>query len=509
MIPISSAPGVQRDGTLFDSKAYTDARWCRFYRGKPKKMAGYRELRNDYPEPARGMHIDTIGSLVYTFIGSQSYVQRATIDLSTFSATTSFIDRTPVGFNANINNLWQFDSAFDVGTTAEYVLAHAAPNGRYIASDVARPLYYGDITAATPLAAVASSDVSGGVVVLHPYTIIFGSNGYLAWSVANTPTDFTGVGSGAARVCAHKIVRGLPLRAGPGNAPAGLFWGLETLSRLMYVGGSSVFSYDTISTSSSVLSAASIIEHNGVYYWPSNGGFLMFNGVLQPVPNTYNKAWFYKNLNMTAAQKSFATKIPMWDEIWWCFPKGASTECNHAVIYNYVDNFWYDTPLPDSGRSSAYFQQVYPYLLMMDAGRNNFDAYSLWQHEVGLDKVILSPYQTQAIRSSFRTNQITLLNANPPQDREISVQIVEPDFNQVGDMTMNLYGAANAADKTPSLLASIPVPEPVSGASNEIPGVSVEQRLLEFEFESNVAGGDFEMGRVLAHIEEGGRRRTT
>ena len=44
LIRIASAPGVQRDGTLFDSNSYAEAIWCRMYRGRPIKMQGFREM---------------------------------------------------------------------------------------------------------------------------------------------------------------------------------------------------------------------------------------------------------------------------------------------------------------------------------------------------------------------------------------------------------------------------------------------------------------------------------
>ena len=37
-------PGIKRDGTTFESREFSDGEWCRFQRGVPKKMGGYREL---------------------------------------------------------------------------------------------------------------------------------------------------------------------------------------------------------------------------------------------------------------------------------------------------------------------------------------------------------------------------------------------------------------------------------------------------------------------------------
>jgi len=67
----------------------------------------------------------------------------------------------------------------------------------------------------------------------------------------------------------------------------------------------------------------------------------------------------------------FGFKIPRFGEIWWCFPRGSATECNHAVVYNVRENFWYDTALPDSdtvsqGRTAGVFAKTYQKPFMVD-----------------------------------------------------------------------------------------------------------------------------------------------
>jgi hypothetical protein len=515
IVPISSSPGVQRDGTLFSAQAYTDAEWCRFYRGKPKKIGGFRELSRGLAGIGRGMYSATINAYAYMHIGSANKLERLNVELAT-GTTTGVSDRTPAGFATHASNLWQFASEFDTGSTLNYILAHAAPNLTNIANDTTGPVYYGNMTTTAALTAVASSSVSGGIVVLHPYLFNYGSDGYLGWSVANAPTNLTGAGSGAVRPTASKIVRGLPLRGGPGTSPAGLFWSLDALSRVTFVGGSSVFGFDTISASSSIMSAQAVVEHNGVYYWPSVSGFVMFNGVMKDIPNTFNHAWFYNNVNTSYLPKIFGLKIPSWDEIWWCFPTLQSTECNHALVYNYGENYWYDTSLPGNGRSCGFYEQVFPYPLMVDAGLNTSSLVSLWQHEYGVDEVSGLVPTTLAVRSRFRTNQKSLIapSANAPgQDRALSVSVVEPDFTQTGDLTMRVYGAANATVKSPPQIGDdVTIPDPntgTAGSADKTPGLTVTQRLIQFEFESNVAGGDFEAGNILAHVEDGDNRRQT
>ena len=49
-------------------------------------------------------------------------------------------------------------------------------------------------------------------------------------------------------------------------------------------------------------------------------------------------------------------------EVWWFYPRGDSTECNDAIIYNVRENTWYDAGQALGARRSAgYFSQVFAY----------------------------------------------------------------------------------------------------------------------------------------------------
>ena len=184
--------------------------------------------------------------------------------------------------------------------------------------------------------------VSGGVVVLHPYTFVYGNNGLIKNCAAGNLSDWVSADSNETNVSATKIVKGLPVRGGS-NAPSGLFWSLDSLIRVSYTpttitaGGSpSTFywRYDIISSQSSILSSSSVIEYDGIYYWCGVDRFLAYNGVVQEIKNNTNINYFFDNLNFTQRQKVWAAKIPRWGEIWWFYPHGDSEECNNAIIFN-------------------------------------------------------------------------------------------------------------------------------------------------------------------------------
>jgi hypothetical protein len=361
IVQIKSLPGIKRDGTRFEGDQYVDGQWVRFQRALPRKIGGYRSINKFLRGLVRTLHEYTQDSLTYIHGGSANLLERFYIDGSFNTSVIS--NRTPTTLVANSNNMWQFDVDTALGGGLQLV-AQVAPNLNCICNSTGGQIFTGDefgtgaLVEVTSLPAVYSA--TGGIVALHPYTVVFGNDGFVMWSVPGDPTDYTGSGAGNAYVTGQKLIRGMPLRGGPGNSPSGLLWSADSLIRMSYIGGTAVFQFDTLSAQSSILSAQSVIEYDGIFYWIGSDRFLSFNGVVREVPNQLNLNFFFDNLNYAQRQKVFAYKVPRFGEIWWCFPKDDSLEPNHAVIFNVRENTWYDTPLPNGGRGAGLFPAVFP-----------------------------------------------------------------------------------------------------------------------------------------------------
>ncbi len=357
---LSPRPGVRRDGTRFDSNNYSDAVWTRFQRGRPRKIGGYRLMSDIVSGPVRDVYIHaaSVGNTAHTFSGSGIEV----VSFDEFGDGSGIVVRTPTAYVRNDNNLWQTAAMYSSGGGGQEVLiAAATPDALNIASEVNGKLYSADLAGTGLFTAIQDGAgdiaVSGGCCVLQPFLFVYGNNGLIKNCDAN---DFTvagwapGAGSFAneANVAGTKVVKGLPMRGG-GQAPAGLFWTLESLVRVTFVNsGSVIWNYDTVSASISILAKNSVVEYAGVYYWPGQDRFFAYNGVVQEVPNTENVNFFYDNVNPIHRNKVWAAKVPRFGEIWWFFPFGDSTECNHALIFNVREGAWYDTPISRSAGAS-------------------------------------------------------------------------------------------------------------------------------------------------------------
>ena len=583
VITLNVQPGIQRDGTQFDSIKYVDGLWVRFQRGRPRKIGGYNGLFQNATDISRGMIMQSVNGINYVYSGQSDgvYVWQTNNTNGVGSGPTTVTMSS--AFSSNVNNLWQWDVGYDSGGSGQLtVLGHPGQNLNDISSTVNTPVMvgqfpYGNMTklgiftastvlnstttaTITPanllvdigqtvsgtgitvgttitavsqgsstttitLSAVATStstqtltydnnlSVSGGVCMLYPYVFIYGNNGLIQNNSAGDFQNWVGADANQNNVSATKVVKGMPLRGGT-TSPAGLFWSTDQLTRVTYapqtVGTSTIYwRYDIISTQTSIMSSQCVIEYDGIFYWCGVDRFLMYNGVVQEIPNDTNLNYFFDNLNYAQRQKVWATKVPRWGEIWWFYPSGTSTECNNAIIYNVRENIWYDAGFAiGANRSAGVFSEVFRYPIWADNIANTNGSYTLWQHEIGVDQVYLT--NVDAVQSYFETNSLGWVGGGPgnPQMQGDNVWIrlerIEPDFVQNGNMNVYIKGKgyADEQDVTSQLSPYVFSPTTLKIDMKE------QYREMRLRFESNTFNGNYQMGRILISADIGDIRGT-
>ena len=432
---LDTQPGIQRDGTVFDKMFYNDGEWVRFQRGRPRKIGGYRVISDQLTGPSRGIWVNAQNAFTSIFSGYNNGLQVLTIDnngvgagvgnftLANFTQSNlnlwqmdGFYDVAGTGLQSlvahpgqnlasigNDNNtpvligditaltMSQVGVFTASGTTTnlsatvtlaasntligagQTVTGTGIPANTTVVSIVTTTLVLSNTATASGTVTLTFNNnisVSGGVVSLHPYLFVYGNNGLIQNCSAGNTNDWVSADANATNVASGKIVQGLPVRGGS-NAPSGLFWSLDSLVRVSFIGGTGTpaqyWRYDIISSQSSILSSQSAIEYDGVYYWCGVDRFLLYNGVVKEIPNTMNQNYFFDNLNYDQRQKVWATKVPRFGEIWWFYPRGDATECTDAIIYNVRENTWYDAgEASGAQRSAGYFSQVFAFPVAAD-----------------------------------------------------------------------------------------------------------------------------------------------
>ena len=432
---LDTQPGIQRDGTVFDKMFYNDGEWVRFQRGRPRKIGGFRVISDQLTGPSRGIWVNPQNAFTSIFSGYNNGLQVLTIDnngvgagvgdftLSNFTQSNlnlwqfdGFYDVAGTGLQSliahpglnltsidnDVNtpvligditalNMQQIGVFTDTATTVNLnnviTLAAANPligagqtvtgagipaNTTVVSVSTTSVTISNNATASATVVVTFNNNisVSGGVVSLHPYLFVYGNNGLIQNCSAGNTNDWVSADANATNVASGKVVQGLPVRGGS-NAPSGLFWTLDSLVRVSFIGGTGTppqfWRYDIISSQSSILSSQSAIEYDGVYYWCGVDRFLLYNGVVKEIPNNMNQNYFFDNLNYDQRQKVWATKVPRYGEIWWFYPRGDATECTDAIIYNVRENTWYDAgEARGAQRSAGYFSQVFAYPVAAD-----------------------------------------------------------------------------------------------------------------------------------------------
>lgn len=496
-IRLRSRPGVKRDGTRLEGDHYIDAQWCRWQRGLVRKMGGYTSVVRDLPERVYGMHSFSANGLNYLHFGSSSQLQQRI--LNSMGSAVGSNDRTPPALVSDPDNVWTMDVFFDVNL-GNLLVAHAAPN-MTLSSQTDRAIFSGGVIAAGTLATSSQDSVSGGIITVGNYLVGYGNDGLVQWSAQNNIATGT---LDSDNVTQQKIVTAKRVRGG--GVPAALLWSLDSLVQMTFNDpATSLWDFDIVTEETSILSSRGVIEYDGTFYWPGVDRFLAYNGVVREVPNQLNVNHFFDNLNFAQRQKVFAYKVPRFGEIWWCYPRGSATECTHAIVLNVREGTWYDTVLPNQGRTDGLYPKVYFKPFMVGA-EETIDGFDLWQHETGMNRVRLA--STEPVPAHFETHEISVVDADEgAQNKSLRIELVEPDFVQVGDLSMTVRGRANARaavyDDSPKTITAA-----AANADEQVIRLKQNRRLLSVKFESNTIDGDFQMGDILAHIEPTDERVT-
>jgi hypothetical protein len=120
---------------------------------------------------------------------------------------------------------------------------------------------------------------------------------------------------------------------------------------------------------------------------------------------------------------------------------------------------------------------------------------SLWQHEFGVDSITNT--QINAIESFFETGDLGWVAGGPNENslvglnRWLRIERLEPDFVQTGDMQLTVTGRpyAQGQDVTSPVFTFSPTTGKID--------MKEQRRELRLRFVSNVAGGNYQLGRVL------------
>jgi hypothetical protein len=342
------------------------------------------DLTDIYPAGAKVCFAQTVNPTIYTVVSS-SYnagtLQTTVVVSSAIAGSPTTVYLANFQFAPNDAYIWQFDIQYSPAGGRLNLLACPGVNLANIDSGKPSQVLVGSLTPDTnnvwSFAGLSDSGgqnptyrpitVDGGVCVLYPYIFVYGSNGFIANNHVDSvyanqsPFDWNGATANQVNMAASKVILGKPTRGGT-NAPSGLFWATDSLIRVSFTGAAPLYwRYDIVSSQISIMSSSSVVEMDGTFYWMGVDRFYVYNGQVAVLPNDKNANWLFDNINYEYRQKVWATKVPRYNEIWFFYPRGTSTECTDAIIYNVKDKIWYDAGSADGAqRSSGWTTEIFP-----------------------------------------------------------------------------------------------------------------------------------------------------
>lgn len=551
MFPITYKPGILRDGSPFQGSYCTRGQWVRFFRGQPQNIGGMKNYviyQQSNPHILTPDFIPTNALIYYDSNGDKHILIGGS--LVPDSPLSSVIDVT---YTSTGSQTKTYSSTYTnpTNTLTQFVVVisiiNAIPTQMILCLGMKN---YTDINSSEAISTIlAKKDTSkfstisfpdfvlqeatGGMLYVGSRLFYYGNNGLVRWSsiAANKSGEQTDLQKPflffkdkySINISTDKVIYGAEWRGGA-NSPTIIFWTLGSVVLITNTTGSNnqviddpddlSFSRKVLSRDSSILSSNSVVEYDGIFYWPGTQRFFVFNGVVLPLENNLNRQTFFDTIDMSKRQRVFGVKNVSRDEIWWFYPekgKDANVGCTRAVIYNVVDNTWYDTSIE---RAAGYFDNTGGN--MYTVGKNlspyeDDDNSYVWEHEVGNDQVNLYKdvnQQVKAIPSFFTTPIISYATFNPQKqiagiDYNISIQRIEP--NIVGtdkiDMTVSIntyeYPTSTPLRKVYFLTKG----NKIISAINE----RIQGRNINFTFKSEGIGSGYQMGTtfVLAEIDDG------
>ena len=170
----------------------------------------------------------------------------------------------------------------------------------------------------------------------------------------------------------------------------------SSLHAMQFLGPPFTFGISQLSENITIMGPMAAKAVDDTIFWMGQEDFYVFDGRVQKLPCAV-RSYIFDDFNVAQNQKVFAALNSTFDEVWWFYPSGDSTEIDRYVIYNYQDKAWSYGSLARTA--------------WLDRGINDYPLatgtdYYLYNHEFGLDDGSTNP--PCAISSHIESSQIDI-----------------------------------------------------------------------------------------------------
>ena len=268
---------------------------------------------------------------------------------------------------------------------------------------------------------------------------------------------------------------------------------------MQYVGVPYVFSFNLLANHISLISPNAVSVANNIVFWMGKDKFYVYDGQVRALPSTL-RTFVYDNINTEQEFQVISGTNEAFNEIWWFYPTGTSTQMDNYVIYNYLENIWYYGSL---SRSAWLDSGLRPSPIAFDYNRRALN------HEVGVDdasgtsSVAIGSYIESADFDIGDGYQFSYVWRMIPDLTFTGSTSIDPDVTLT--LTPRDYtGGSYTSETGKSVQASALSPQELY--TNQV-DIRVRGRQLKFKIDGSTAiGTKWQLGTPRIDIKPDGRR---
>lgn len=508
-IPFITKLGVTLDSTKYSCGTFIDGNNIRFDNLGVRKIGGWERIYVGDEHIIRGMYISPYQNYVRIFLFKNTQILQIDYIPKT-NTILAVVDRTPLawvppGSNDpdlifSVDKLTVYTSSGGVSFQAKLFFV-GLKNGSDLGNEIESVVYTGNIDSNTPFEELIDSTTSsavtssGGLIVFDYYLLVYGNNGILKWSNDNDPTTWDPANS--------LVVSDTKLVLGKNVLNSMLFWSLSQLLQVNFIPATETvpasFSFITRCPRITILSAQSVVEgDNSLFYWIGSNTFYVYSGQLNYLENNFNKNYFFANVNRDVAPKIFGLYVENFNEIWWSFPLGDSTENNAINIFNLELKTW-NINLISRSCGAVSSLVTYPLLAASSPSILSSTRYGLYAHEKGWD--IVEGDGVYPLPAFYTSHLQSLFDSNPEANFLMKVMRIEIDADILGDISVELLDFAYP-QSTPIISTPYAYPQ----GSTMLP-TEFKARYLAMRVTSNTLGGYFQTGKHRLQVIQTSEKR--
>jgi hypothetical protein len=123
-----------------------------------------------------------------------------------------------------------------------------------------------------------------------------------------------------------------------------LIWTDTSMYSLQYLGAPIVWGSQLLADNVSIISDRAWATASGVTYWMGDEKFYKYSGRTETL-NCDLRGSIFTDFNFGQKQQVFASTVEQFNEIWWFYCTADSDAIDRYVVYNYLENAWYDGTL--------------------------------------------------------------------------------------------------------------------------------------------------------------------